>query len=147
VGLAWARWRVGSAGGPGDTEIGIGWRPEIPPPATPQPLGAGSLILVVRELTGLSQRALAAEIRSSQPSLATLESGNRLPTIRTLLRIADATGFELVLGLRRSGEPTPDHRAIEALGFALLGSLHANPEDDLADYVVFREPKPWEGPG
>jgi transcriptional regulator with XRE-family HTH domain len=131
-----------------DTEIDIAWRPEIPPPATPQPLGAGYVILVARELSGLSQRALATEIGSSQPSLATLETGNRLPTIRTLLRIADAAGLELVLGLRRPTPtvPKPDHHAIEELGFALLGTLHPNAEDGLADFVVLREPKPWEGP-
>lgn len=109
--------------------------------------GRGYLILVARELTGLSQRALATEIRSSQSSVATLESGNRLPTIRTLLRIAGATELELVLGLRRPGVPRPDHRAIEELGFALLGTLHPNADDGLADFVVYREPKPWEGPG
>lgn len=61
-------------------------------PTTPvaHPLDAGYLILVARELSDLSQRALASEMGSSQPSLATLEIGNRLPTIRTLLRVADA---------------------------------------------------------
>jgi transcriptional regulator with XRE-family HTH domain len=137
---------VGAVAGTGDTEIDIAWRPELPPPATPQPLGAGYVILVARELSGLSQRALAAEIGSSQPSLATLETGNRLPTIRTLLRIADAAGLELVLGLRPPTVPKPDHHALEELGFALLGTLHPNTEDGLADYVVFREPKSWEGP-
>jgi transcriptional regulator with XRE-family HTH domain len=129
-----------------DTEIDIAWRPEIPPPATPQPLGAGYVILVARELSGLSQRALATEIGSSQPSLATLETGNRLPTIRTQLRIADAARLELVLGLRRPNAHKPEHHAIEELGFALLGTLHPNAEDGLADFVVLREPKPWEGP-
>lgn len=113
----------------------------------PQPLGAGYLVLVARELSGLSQRALASEIGSSQPSLATLETGNRLPTIRTLLRVADAVGLELVLGFRRPRLPRPDPDAIARLGFALLGTLHPNAEDGLADYLVFREPKPWEGPG
>ena len=93
---------------------------------------------------GLSQRALAVQIGSSQPSIATLESGNRLPTIRTLLRIADAVGLELVLGLRRPDDAKPDDHAIEQLGFALLGTLHPNAVDGLADYVVFLEPKPWE---
>ena len=46
----------------------------------PLPLGAGYLILVVRELSGLSQRALAHAIGTSQPTLATLETGNRVPT-------------------------------------------------------------------
>jgi transcriptional regulator with XRE-family HTH domain len=83
---------------------------------------------------------LASDIGSSQPSLATLETGNRLPTIRTLLRVAQAAGFELVLGLRRPALPKPDPDALEDLGFALLGTLHPNTEDGLADYVVFASP-------
>ena len=91
--------------GPSDTDFGIGPSARIPP--QPSPLGAGYLILVVRELTGLTQRHLAGRIGTSQPTLATLETGNRVPTIRTLLRVADATGFELVIGLRRpNAHPT-----------------------------------------
>src|SRR5262245_60722216 len=135
------------SGDSSDTGIDIAWQPELPVPSAPQPLGAGYLILVARELIGSSQRRLAAEIGSSQPSVAVLESGNRMPTVRTLLRIVRAAGLELVLGLRRPTASKPDPRVIEELGFALLGTLHLNDEDGLADYVVFREPKPWEGPG
>jgi ribosome-binding protein aMBF1 (putative translation factor) len=71
--------------------------------AQPSPLGAGFLILVTREPNGPSQRALGAKIGTPQPNLATLESGNRLPTVRTLRRIARAGGRELVIGLREQG--------------------------------------------
>ena len=101
----------------------------------------------MRELSGLSQRALARTIGTSQPSLATLETGNRTPTIRTLMRVADAAGFELVIGLRRPAAPTPDPDALHAEGLDLLGALKPNPQDDLADFVVFREPSPFQGPG
>ena len=87
-------------------------------PAAPQPLGAGYLILVARDLSGMSQRRLATAVGSSQPSIAVLESGNRMPTIRTLLRIAGAAGLELVLGPRRPNDVRPDPDAIEELGFA-----------------------------
>ncbi|MGA9160610.1 MAG: helix-turn-helix transcriptional regulator [Actinomycetota bacterium] len=93
-------------------------KPHQPP--TPPPLGAGFLILVVRELTGLPQRALAFRIGTSQPGLARLETGNRMPTLRMLMRIADATGFELVIGLRRPGSPTPDPDALHAQGSICL---------------------------
>jgi transcriptional regulator with XRE-family HTH domain len=116
-------------------------------PSGPSSLGAGFLILVTRELTGLSQRALAAKVGASQPNLASLETGNRLPTVRTLMRIAAATGFELVIGLRRPDRPKPDPATIHALEFDLLGALRHNPQDDLADFEVFREPSPLEGPG
>ena len=63
------------------------------------------------------------------------------------MRIADATGFDLVIGLRRANAPRPNPEALHALGFDLIGTLRPNPEDGLADFVVFREPSPFEGPG
>jgi transcriptional regulator with XRE-family HTH domain len=132
--------------GPVDTDFGIGAVREIPP-TLPSPLGAGYLILVVRELSGLSQRSLARAVGTSQPTLATLETGNRTPTIRTLMRVAQATGFELVIGLRRPGARSPDPDVIHAQGFDLLGALRPDPQDGLADFVVLREPSPFEGPG
>jgi transcriptional regulator with XRE-family HTH domain len=126
--------------GPVDTDFGIGAVRQNPP--LPSPLGADYLILVVRELSGLSQRSLARAIGTSQPTLATLETGNRTPTIRTLMRVAQATGFELVVGLR-----TPDPDVIHTQGFDLLGTLRPDPQDGLADFVVLCEPSPFEGPG
>ena len=131
---------------PDDTDFGIGPITQIPPSPQPSPLGAGFLILVVRELTGMSQRVLARTIGTSQPTLATLETGNRTPTIRTPMRVADATGFELVIGLRRPNAPAPKPNDLQAQGFDLLGTLKPNPQDGLADFVVLREPSPLEGP-
>ena len=68
------------------------------------------------------------------------------PTIRTLMRVADATGFELVIGLRRPNNPAPNPNALRAQGFDLLGTLRRNPQDGLADFVALREPSPLEGP-
>ncbi len=120
--------------------------PAMTKPAQASSLGAGHLILVARELTGLSQRKLAAKAGASQPALAKLETGNGLPSIRTLLRIADAAGFELVIGLRRPNSSAPDPEALQRWGLALLGVLQLSPEDGLADFVVLREPSPLEGP-
>jgi transcriptional regulator with XRE-family HTH domain len=130
---------------PVDTDFGIAAVQQIPPPL-PSPLGAGYLILVVRELSGLSQRDLARAMKTSQPTLATLETGNRTPTIRTLMRVAHSAGFELVIGLRRPGAPRPDPGTLHAQGFDLLGTLRPDPQDGLADFVVLREPSPFEGP-
>jgi hypothetical protein len=69
-----------------------------------------------------------------------------MPTVRTLLRIATATGFDLVIGLRRPDRPRPAPEAIQALGFDLLGILRHQPQDDLADFDVLREPSALEGP-
>jgi transcriptional regulator with XRE-family HTH domain len=147
--------------GPVDTDFGIDGVEEDPPepvatdfdigavgekPPLPSPLGAGYLILVVRELSGQSQRSLARAVGTSQPTLATLETGNRTPTIRTLMRVARSGGFELVIGLRRSGAPRPDPGILHAQGFDLLGTLRPDPQDGLADFLVLREPSPFEGP-
>ena len=131
---------------PADTFFDIGDLAEVRTTQASS-LGAGYLILVARELTGLSQRRLAGAIGTSQSALARLETGNRMPTVRTLLRVATATGLELVVGLRRPGFPQPDPAVLERQGFALIGTLHPNPEDGLADFVVLREPSVFEGPG
>ncbi len=119
-------------------------------PASPEghasSLGAGYLFLVARELTGLPQSALAPSMATSQPNIATLESGNRLPSVRTLLELAGAVDLQLVLGFRRPRAPRPDPEMLREQGFALLGTLHPNPRDDLADFVVLVEPTVFEGP-
>jgi transcriptional regulator with XRE-family HTH domain len=136
----------GIAAGPDISWLsGLDAEPASPKPAQASSLGAGHLILVARELTGLSQRKLAGKAGTSQPALARLETGNGLPSIRTLLRIADVAGFELVIGLRRPKSTAPDPEALQRWGLALLGVLQPNPEDGLADFVVLREPSPLEG--
>jgi transcriptional regulator with XRE-family HTH domain len=107
-------------------------------------MGAGYLVLVARELTGLSQRTLAERAGTSQPSLAKIESGSRIPTLRSMLRVAAAAGYELVLGLMRADEDPPLPEELEM--FALLGVLRTDPQDDLASFVVSREPSVFDGP-
>ena len=113
----------------------------------PSPLGAGYLILVVRELSGLSQRQLAAQTDTSQPNLASLETGNRIPTVRTLMRIADAAGFELVIGLRHPDAPTPDPDVLHAEGFDLLGTLQPNAAGRSRRLRGAPRAQPVRGPG
>jgi hypothetical protein len=62
------------------------------------------------------------------------------------MRVAAAGRFELVIGLRRPNAPTQDPTTIHSQGFDLIGTLRPNPEDGLADFVVMREPSPFEGP-
>ena len=110
----------------------------------PFPTGAGYVILVAREVSGLSQRKLATRMETSQPSVAKLETGSRMPTVRTLMRAAAAAGLELVVGLRDpdSDPPLPG----ELADFVLLGALRLDAHDGLADFVVIREPGPFIGP-
>jgi transcriptional regulator with XRE-family HTH domain len=106
-------------------------------------MGAGYLVLVARELTGPSQRRLANRVGTTQPSLAKIESGSRIPTVRGLIRVAEAAGYELVLGLIGADvDPLPE----ELDAFALVGVLRTDTEDGLADFVEFREPSVFDGP-
>ena len=98
--------------------------------ATASSLGAGELLLTARELTGLTQSQLAARAATSQSAISSMETGNRLPSVRTLMRIAQAAGFELVIGLRVPAVHDP----------TVLGALIADPKDDLADFVPIRTP-------
>ena len=92
--------------------------------STSQPFstGAGHVILVAREVSGLSQRKLATRMRTSQPTVAKLETGSRMPTARTLMRAAAAAGLELVLGLR-----DPDADPPLPGDFVLLGASSGQP--------------------
>jgi ribosome-binding protein aMBF1 (putative translation factor) len=64
-------------------------------------------IIAARVRAGLSQAELAERMNTSQPFVARLESGRTLPSMRTLLRIADATGTVPEFHLRPRHD---DHR-------------------------------------
>ena len=49
-------------------------------------------IIAARTGAGLSQAELAARMETSQPFVARLEGGRTLPSLRTLLKVAEATG-------------------------------------------------------
>jgi transcriptional regulator with XRE-family HTH domain len=100
------------------------------------PLGVGEVVLSARELTGISQRLLAARAETTQASVTAIENGKRLPTVRMLMRLVRAAGLELVVGVRRpgAGEPT------------VLGALVPNGDDGLADHVPITALSPFQGP-
>jgi ribosome-binding protein aMBF1 (putative translation factor) len=52
-------------------------------------------LLRARLRAGLSQAELAARMRTSQSTIARLESGQTLPSTKTLLRYAEAAGSKL----------------------------------------------------
>jgi DNA-binding XRE family transcriptional regulator len=49
-------------------------------------------LIRARSRAGLSQAELAARMGTSQSTIASLESGQTLPSTKTLLRYAEATG-------------------------------------------------------
>ena len=56
-------------------------------------------LIRARVRAGLSQSELAARMGTSQSAIARLESGQSLPSTKTLLRFAEATGSEVELKL------------------------------------------------
>lgn len=93
-------------------------------------LRVGELVLSAREMSGLSQRRLATRAGTSQNAVTAIETGNRLPTIRSLMRLVEAAGPELVVGLRRPGATHP----------VCLGALVPNADDGLAEFLPSPDP-------
>jgi ribosome-binding protein aMBF1 (putative translation factor) len=56
-------------------------------------------LIRARLRAGLSQAQLAARMKTSQSAIARLESGKTLPSAKTLLRFAEATGSRIQLRL------------------------------------------------
>jgi transcriptional regulator with XRE-family HTH domain len=56
-----------------------------------------SAVIDVRNRAGLTQRELARKMGTTQPVVARLESGRSRPSMRTLEKLADATGSRLVV--------------------------------------------------
>ncbi len=61
-------------------------------------------VIKVRSAAGLTQAELAERMGSTQPYVARLESGRVLPTMRTFLRVAKATGTLPTFGFEAVGE-------------------------------------------
>lgn len=56
-------------------------------------------LIAARTRAGLSQAEIAARMGTTQSTIARLESGRRLPSLRTLARYASATGSRTVVKL------------------------------------------------
>ena len=59
-------------------------------------------LIEARAKAGLTQAQLAKKIRSTQPSVARLESGRQLPSTATLIKIAKATGTTLQIAFLKN---------------------------------------------
>jgi len=56
-------------------------------------------LIAARARAGLSQAELAERMHTTQSTIARLESGRALPSMRTLARFAEATGSRAVVRL------------------------------------------------
>lgn len=62
-------------------------------------------LIEARLKSGLSQQELASRMGTTQSAIARMESGHNLPSLRSLLRYADATQCDLEIQFR----PTAAH--------------------------------------
>jgi uncharacterized protein len=67
----------------------------------PEAVTAGALLRQARKEAGMSQQDLAARAGVTQSVISAYESGRRQPAVPTLAALVDATGGELIIGLRR----------------------------------------------
>jgi ribosome-binding protein aMBF1 (putative translation factor) len=67
--------------------------------ALEQEFAIASELIRARARAGLSQAELAERMGTSQSAIARLESGQTLPSTKTLLRFAEATGSKVELRL------------------------------------------------
>lgn len=67
-----------------------------------------SAVIGVRNRAGLTQEELARKMGTTQPVVARLESGRVRPSMRTLERLAEATGSRLLI----SFEPRDTRRPV-----------------------------------
>jgi ribosome-binding protein aMBF1 (putative translation factor) len=66
-----------------------------------------SAVMDVRGRAGLTQKELARRMGTTQPVVARLESGRTRPSMRTLERLAKATGSRLLISFEPRGAKTP----------------------------------------
>ena len=66
-----------------------------------------SAVMDVRGRAGLSQQELARRMGTTQPVVARLESGRTRPSMRTLERLAQATGSRLLISFEPRSTKRP----------------------------------------
>jgi len=67
-----------------------------------------SAVIDARNRAGLTQQELAKKMGTTQPVVARLESGRVRPSMRTLARLAEATGSRLLISFEPYEEPRPE---------------------------------------
>jgi len=66
-----------------------------------------SAVIDARNRAGLTQQELARKMGTTQPVVARLESGRTRPSMRTLERLAKATGSRLLISFEANDEKRP----------------------------------------
>jgi len=108
-------------------------------------IGIGYLVLTLRELAGISQRTLAKRAGTSQGAITRVETGAHTPSIPSILRLAHAVGYRVVIGLASPDVANIEPDLVTLEDLALVGLLIPDPLDGLPNFRVIREPPPWAG--
>jgi len=83
-------------------------------------------IAQIRALTGLSQQQLAQVAGTSQPTIAAYENGRKSPTLKTLERIARASGLEA--GVQLVPPMTREDKRSLAFHLAVIAAMEKDPQ-------------------
>ena len=87
-------------------------------------------VRLIRHQAALTQDELARAAGTSQPAIASYEAERKSPTLRTLQRLADASG--VLVDLRVFSALTREERRSLALHSAIAARLREQPEPTLA---------------
>lgn len=64
---------------------------------TPEPHPAIAALRAERRRRGITQAAIADAMQTSVPALSSIETGRKCPNLHTLIRYADALGYDLTI--------------------------------------------------
>jgi hypothetical protein len=98
---------------------------------------AGEVLRRVRQVVGLSQRALAERAGTTQSAVAAYESGAKQPSVATLDRIVRAAGLRLDWSVEAAVSPLAD--AAAGIREALAGGDEAEALRHVAEFVTALE--------
>jgi transcriptional regulator with XRE-family HTH domain len=101
----------------------------------------GRRLEAARAERGLTQRALAARARTAQSLVARIERGRANPTVKTLARLFDAAGFDMVIDLkpRQTAAPLIEARKREVDRTLLRENLAKTPAERVRTLVAMAE--------
>ena len=71
----------------------------IPHKAQAEEFALASVLIAARARAGLSQAEVAARMGTTQSAVARMEGGGSVPSVRSLLKYAEATGSRLTVML------------------------------------------------
>jgi repressor LexA len=102
----------------------------------------------LREKSGHQQKSLALDLGVSQPTVCDWESGKKIPSFRSTIKIADYFGVSTDYLLGKSNNPNPSN-TLNAIRIPVLGRIPAGvPVEAIEDVIDYEEvPLDWSNGG